>query len=194
MMPGLQWGATPAERAAAMPCDVLAPDAATRADRAISIAAPPSIVFGWLCQLRVAPYSYDLLDNFGRHSPQVRSPELTHLRVGQRFMSMFELRSFVDNRHITLRSAGVAVTYAVSPQRCGTRLHVRVLFDGPQLLGSLLAVGDVVMMRKQLLTLRSLAESEACRLPRERGFPSVGTTGRQRSALPPEPATTCPAS
>ena len=165
MSPGRNWGATPAERAAAMPCDVLAPDAATRRDRAISIGAPPSIVFAWLCQLRVAPYSYDLLDNFGRRSPRVRSPELTQLRIGQRFMSIFELRSFVDNQHLTLRSSGVAVTYAVRSEGSGTRIHVRVLFDGPLLLGSLLAVGDVVMMRKQLLTLKSLAEREAALKP-----------------------------
>jgi hypothetical protein len=72
--PGLNWGATAAERAAALPCDALAPAAPTRADRAISIAAPPEHVFAWLCQLRGAPYSYDLLDNRGRRSPRTLSP------------------------------------------------------------------------------------------------------------------------
>lgn len=161
MSVGLNWGATPAERAAALPCDTLIPGAATRADRAVSIAAPPSIVFAWLCQFRVAPYSYDLLDNFGRPSPRVRDPGLTRLRAGQRFMSMFELVSFAYGEHITLRSGGVAVTYAVRGQGSGSRLQVRVLFAGPQLFGRLLAVGDLVMMRKQLLTLKSLAEGEA---------------------------------
>jgi hypothetical protein len=116
-----------------------------------------------MCQLRVAPYSYDLLDNFGRRSPRKRNPALLHLEIGQRFMTLFALTSFVDGEQITLRSKGVAVTYAVREQGAGSRLHVRVLFDGPVLLGRLIALGDLVMMRKQLLTLKALAEQEAVR-------------------------------
>jgi hypothetical protein len=151
----------PSKRKASLPCDALRPRADVRADRAISIAAPPAIVFSWLCQLRVAPYSYDVLDNLGRRSPRERDPELVHLRVGQRFMTIFALQSFADGEQITLRSKGVAVTYAVRPDGAGSRLHVRVLFGGPRLLARPLAVGDLVMMRKQLLTLKSLAEREA---------------------------------
>ena len=165
MTPGLNWGARSSERAATLPCDALAPDAGTRADRAVTIDASPPIVFSWLCQLRVAPYSYDLLDNFGHRSPRKRDPGLTRLKVGQRFMTLFALQSFVDGEHITLRSKSVTVTYAVRPQGSGSRLHVRVLFEGPSFVGRLLALGDVVMMRKQLLTLKSLAEREAANHP-----------------------------
>jgi hypothetical protein len=160
VIPGLIWGATQSERTALLPCDGLCPRAGVRADRAISIDAPPPIVFCWLCQLRVAPYSYDLLDNLGRRSPRKRDPELGHLEVGQRFMNLFVLRSFVDGAQITLRSKGVAVTYLVRPEGAGSRLHVRVLFAIPWPAGRLLALGDLVMMRKQLLTLKSLAEHE----------------------------------
>ena len=154
-----------------MPCEGLAPDAGTHADRAISIDASPSLVFSWLCQLRVAPYSYDILDNVGRRSPRERDLELSHLEVGQRFMTMFTLRSFVDGEQITLRSKGVAVTYAVRPQGAGARLHVRVLCEGPWFVGRLLALGDMAMMRKQLLTLKALAEREArTNDPRPRRF------------------------
>ncbi|GFG98003.1 hypothetical protein MTIM_38820 [Mycobacterium timonense] len=162
-MPGLAWGVRPGERATPLPCDRVLPSAGVRADRAISIAAPPSIVFGWLCQLRVAPYSYDSLDNLGRRSPRRRNPELVRLEVGQRFMTIFVLRSFLAGRQITLRSKGVAVTYAVRPEGEGSRLHARVLFGGPRLLAHALALGDLVMMRKQLLSLKSLAETEAGR-------------------------------
>lgn len=158
---GLNWGADAPERAAIMPCDALIPETATRADRAISIDASPTTVFSWLCQLRAAPYSYDLLDNFGRRSPRHRNLELQHLEVGQRFMTMFTLHSFVDAQHITLRTKRVAVTYALRPQATGTRLHVRVLFDAPWLIGRAAAIGDLVMMRKQLLTLKALAQREA---------------------------------
>jgi hypothetical protein len=151
------WGATASERGAAQPCDALCPRG-LQADRAISIDAPPPIVFAWLCQLRVAPYSYDMLDNFGRRSPRGRDPELAHLEVGQRFMTMFTLRSFVDDEQITLSAKGAAVTYAVRPEGAGTRLHVRVRFAGQRPVARVLALGDLAMMRKQLRTLKSLAE------------------------------------
>ncbi|MHC9291107.1 hypothetical protein ACRCUN_01500 [Mycobacterium sp. LTG2003] len=157
----MNWGATADERTATLPCDAIAPTARTRADRAITIQAPTPTVFAWLCQLRAAPYSYDLLDNFGRRSPRTRSPELTHLAAGQRFMGTFALYSFATDQHITLHARRVAVTYAVRAVEEGGRLHVRVLFDGPRPIGWALAVGDLVMMRKQLLTLRDLAEAEA---------------------------------
>ncbi len=158
---GDNWGATASECAAVTPCDALAPNAGTRADRAISVDALPATTFGWLCQLRVAPYSYDLVDNFGRRSPRQRDPELTHLEVGQRFMTMFTLQSFADGEQITLQANGVAVTYAVAPRGAGCRVHVRVRFEGSRFVGRLLALGDLVMMRKQLLTLKALAEREA---------------------------------
>jgi polyketide cyclase/dehydrase/lipid transport protein len=149
---------------------------AVRLDRAISIGAPPAIVFAWLCQLRIAPYSYDLLDNTGRRSPRTRSDELTDLAVGQRFVRIFgrtyvfELASFARDEHLTLRPrkgsamsrfGSVCNTYAVRPEGGGTRLHVRVLFDGTWLLGQTLALVNLLMMRQQLLVLKSLAEHEA---------------------------------
>jgi hypothetical protein len=145
----------------ALPCDALCPHVHVRADRAISINAATPIVFSWLCQLRVAPYSYDVLDNFGRRSPRERDPELVRLEVGQRFMTLFTLESFVADEQITLLTKGVAVTYAVRPDGAGSRLHARVLFSGPTLLARILVLGDLVMMRKQLITLKSLAEREA---------------------------------
>ncbi len=171
---GTTWNVTEAEREAALPCDDLVPGA-VRLDRAISIDAPPPIVFAWLCQLRVAPYSYDLLDNIGRRSPRTRTSELTKLAVGQPFVRIygltyvFELASFISDEHITLRPReGSAMgrmptvnTYAVRPEGAGTRLHVRVLFDGPWLAGQTLALVNLLMMRKQLLVLKSLAERDA---------------------------------
>lgn len=164
-MLGRNWGATPSERAAPLPCDGLVTDASFQADRAISIGASPAIVFSWLCQLRAAPYSYDILDNLGRRSPRQRARELEHLEIGQRFMALFTLQSFVDVEQITLRTKRVAVTYAVRPLDGGARLHARVLFEVPWVIGQIAAIGDLVMMRKQLLTLKSLAEREAAHFP-----------------------------
>ncbi|MFI6995902.1 hypothetical protein [Nocardia sp. NPDC050175] len=158
-MIGMVWGATKAECDVPLPCDDLRPGG-LQADRAITIDAPHELVYPWLCQLRVAPYSYDLLDHWGRRSPRHRDPRLVELEVGQPFMAHFELASFVPNQHITLVAGKIAVTYAVHPKGTGTRLVARVRMGGPRMIGRLLAVGDLVMMRKQLLTLQGLAEAE----------------------------------
>lgn len=157
------WGTTRDEQALTLPCDDLLPAASFRAHRAISVQAPTATTFRWLCQLREAPYSYDLLDNFGRRSPRKLTPGAEVLRTGQRFMRIFRLVSFAPNDQITLMSGRrTVVTYAVRPDGAGTRLLVRILFDPPgrlaKALTPLLALGDLVMMRKQLRTLKTLAE------------------------------------
>jgi hypothetical protein len=85
------WGTTAAERAMPWPDDNLLPDAQQVMWRNIDVDAPRDVVFRWLCQLRVAPYSYDWIDNRGRRSPQHLTPGLDDLEVGQRFMTIFEL-------------------------------------------------------------------------------------------------------
>jgi hypothetical protein len=57
--------------------------------------------------------------------------------------------------------AAVSNTYAVRPEGTGARLHVRVLYNGPWLVGQTLALVNLLMMRKQLLVLKSLAERDA---------------------------------
>jgi hypothetical protein len=164
------WGATADERAMALACDRILENAPVRLDRAVSIHAPASTVFRWLCQLKLAPYSYDLIDNLGRRSPRELVSGVDQLEVGQRFMSIFSLTSFTQDEQITLRARRTAVTYAVfsgtgtGTGEVATRLLVRVLFAPPggrlggALTGHALALGDLVMMRKQLMTLKGLAE------------------------------------
>ena len=172
------WGYTPAERAHAYPCDILLPHPDEALFRAVDIAAPAPIVFRWLCQLRVAPYSYDWLDNGGRRSPRRLTPGLDALAIGQRVMTIFRLTSFERDRHLTLildsyageRIFGtVVVSYTIVP--CGldrSRLVAKLLIHHPtwgrwQALRRLFAWGDFLMMRKQLLTLKALAEDMARR-------------------------------
>lgn len=159
-MLGLNWGATRAEREAPLPCDELLPRARTRCDRAIWVDAPPAVLFRRLCQLKVAPYSYDVIDNLGRRSPRELTPGADRLEVGQGFMRVFSLASFAPDEHVTLRGWRVTVTYAIRPSGDRSRLVVRVLFNAPAPLGRAIALGDLVMMRKQLLTLKELTEQD----------------------------------
>jgi hypothetical protein len=169
------WGSTPEERAMTFACDAWCDRDGESLFRAVTVRAPPSIVFRWLCQLRVAPYSYDWLDNLGRTSPRQLTPGLDALGRGQRVMSIFELVDFARDSHLTLvlRSGTglfgpLAITYLVLPRDRGesrlvVKLRERVRARG--VLGrtrwKLLAAGDLVMMRKQLVTLKALAERSA---------------------------------
>ncbi|GAC1299662.1 MAG: hypothetical protein NVSMB19_04440 [Vulcanimicrobiaceae bacterium] len=169
------WGATAAERARPYPCDALAFVEDDAYFRAIDIAAPPALVFRWLCQLRVAPYSYDLLDNFGRRSPSRLTPGLDDLAPGQRVMTIFRLVAFEAPRSLTIALSsrpGAALmgdfcgTYDVSAAGRGSRLlaKIRVRYPGGRygrLLRGAMPWLDLVMFRKQLATLRRYAERDA---------------------------------
>jgi len=170
------WGSTAAERARPFPCDGLVAEPAVALFRAVDVAAPPAVVFRWLCQLRVAPYSYDWIDNLGRRSPRRLTPGLERLAVGQRLMGFFELVAFEPDRHLTVvaKASGagalmgqLAASYVVVPRgERSARLVVKLVVRYPRgpvgwVMRQLLPWGDLVMMRRQLLTLKGLAEASA---------------------------------
>ena len=166
------WGEVPAERGMPLPCDRLLPDADMVLHRALDVAAPAELMFRWLCQLRVAPYSYDLLDNAGRRSPRTLTPGLDRLAVGQRMCTIFRLADVTPGEQVTLEldSPGaqrvfgrLAGTWHVSARGSrSSRLVVRLRQSGlDPVRRQALAWGDLVMMRKQLRNLASLAERDA---------------------------------
>ena len=168
------WGTDAAERQLAFPCDDSSPRAEAELYRGITITAPAHVVFRWLCQLRAAPYSYDWIDNGGRQSPQQLTPGLDQLEVGQDVMTIFSLTSFSPDQHLTLRLkptrraksvfGDIVVSYLIVPQGdASCRLLVKLVVHSPttlrgRLLRSLLPWGDLIMMRKQLINLKRLAE------------------------------------
>jgi hypothetical protein len=169
------WGSTAAEREARWPCDEILDSPDRALFRAVDVDAPPPLLFRWLCQLRAAPYSYDLIDNAGRTSPRTLTPGLDLLEIGQAFARIFRLASFDRESQITLRMTApgavrmfgeVCVSYMVRRRGLGSRLFVKLLVRDAgrapwSLLAPLLPWGDLIMMRKQLLTLKKLAERDA---------------------------------
>ena len=164
------WGTTPEERQRHYPCDEVLPDHEQALYRAVTVDAPPSTVFRWLCQLKLAPYSYDLIDNLGRRSPRRLVPGVEHLVVGERVM-IFELASFerddnltlVVRRHPVFGDLAISYVVAAAPSG-GSRLVVKlVMTPRPGIAGAMLRrvlpAGDLVMMRRQLLNLKALAEA-----------------------------------
>lgn len=171
------WGTAPDERERNFPCDASLPRVDAQLFRGITINAAPEVVFRWLCQLRVAPYSYDWIDNAGRKSPQQLTPGLERLEVGQDVMTIFTLTSFKENQHLTIRLkpsrtarsvfGDIAVSYLIVPgPGAPCRLLVKLVARYSQTLRGrfmrrFLPWGDLVMMRKQLINLKRLAERKS---------------------------------
>lgn len=166
----LVWGATDNEADRPYPADTAVEVESVLMTRAIDVAAPVETTWRWLCQIAVAPYSYDWIDNLGRRSPQVLTPGADELVLGQRMAKVFVLTSF-DVPHqwtgvTTPRGqqlfGAVATTYAAEPHGAQSRIVVRMAAAAPTRLARLraeaLAWGDLVMMRKQLHVLKELAE------------------------------------
>jgi hypothetical protein len=169
------WGTEESERRLPFPCDRYVERAEAAYFRGITVGASPATLFRWLCQMRAAPYSYDWIDNGGRRSPPTLTPGLEDLAVGQSVMRIFTLVELAKGRHLTLRIkhgtgafslfGDLAITYLVvpeTPERC--RLLVKIVARYPRgLRGALmrwgLPWGDLMMMRRQLLNLKALAEA-----------------------------------
>lgn len=81
----LRWGATDEEIARGMPGDEIVARPVFNATRAVTVSARPAEIWPWLVQIgfgRAGWYSYDILDNLGRHSSEEILPEYQHLEPG----------------------------------------------------------------------------------------------------------------
>lgn len=162
-MIGHRWGVTDAEVARAYPCDVLVPNAQLQVWRGVSISAPPANVWPWLCQVQVAPYSYDWLDNLGRRSPRTLlgrpdpAPGEPFSQVGGRF-SVGRVVAVERCRHLTATIMGAVMSYVLEPDEAGTRLLLKIVIRRRSWHGEALMLGDLPMARRQLLNLKALAE------------------------------------
>ncbi len=174
------WGSIPEEHELSYKCDSFINGSKESYFRAIDIKAPKEFVYSWLCQMKIAPYSYDRLDNGGKRSPQEITPGLTNLEIGDKMMTIFSVVDFAANAEITLLMdfppepykklyVPTSITYRLLPSRDNDKNHTRLvvkytaswrhnLHDKLERIGVILA--DFIMMRKQLLNFKKLSERD----------------------------------
>lgn len=173
----LRWGATDQEAGRPMPGDEIVSRPTFNATRAVTINAPPDRIWPWLVQIgfgRAGWYSYDLLDNLGRHSSEhiladyqdLQPGDLVPLGPGEQGM---RVKDFSPGEWMVWwdpegqASTWVWGLYPVTDTQ--TRLITRVrndyLASPSNLLFGLLLIepADFPMMRKCLLGIKRRAES-----------------------------------
>lgn len=164
-MLGDRWGVTEAETRLRYPCDDLVADPTLQAWRGVSVQAPVEAVWPWVAQIRLAPYSYDWIDNLGRRSPRELAG-LADPRVGDRFTAVGgrgvgRVLSVDPPHQLTATIMGALLSYLLVPGEPGTtRLLLKVVARTRRWTAVGLSVGDLVMARRQLLNLKALAERD----------------------------------
>ena len=131
----------------------------------MTVHADAATVWARVRQLRLAPYSYDLVDNLGRRSPR-ELRDVAEPTVGDPFTRAFgrdqgRVVAVDPGRELTATIMGAHLSYAVLPQAGSTRLVLKVVASTSSWLAPAISLGDLVMARKQLLTLKRLAEADA---------------------------------
>ena len=165
-MIGDRWGVDDEEVARPFPCDEWVAAPTMEAWRGVSVDTSAADLWPWITQVRLAPYSYDWIDNLGRRSPQSLRG-LDEPQVGENFTCAAGLRlgrilSVTPQHQLTGRIAGTVISYVLVEKRSDqprTRLLMKLVTDMTRLLALPLGLGDLVMARRQLLNFKRLAES-----------------------------------
>jgi hypothetical protein len=168
------WGATAAERSAELAGDELMIKAHFVANRAIAIGAPPQAVWPWIVQIgygRAGWYSYDLLDNRGRHGAERIDPRWQRLRVGDPVPmspriddhTTFRVLALIPYRAMVWAKPDATWSWQFQETGTGTTrpvTRIRARYSGAAALVGvpLMEIGDFPMMRRCLLGIRARAE------------------------------------
>ena len=162
-MIGDRWGVTDGEVLSPYPCDDFVVSPALQAWRGVRVEAPAEAVWPWVTQVRLAPYSYDWIDNPGRRSPR-QLVGLPEPEVGERFTTaggrqLGRIVSVDPGKQLTGAIMGAFMSYVLVPQEHGgTRLLLKVVMQTTRWAALGLSIGDLIMARRQLLNLKRLAE------------------------------------
>jgi hypothetical protein len=180
----LRWGATPAEADEALPGDDLLTEPDIQSTRAISIDAPPSLVWPWLVQMgpgRGGAYTYDWIENLlglGMHSAHQVLPEFQDLKVGDTLPlgahgPVLRVAILDARRALVVRSddGNWVWAFVLLPAAGVTRLISRNRIAVPSaspaariLSTFVMEPGSLVMERKMLLGIKQRAEHLAVSL------------------------------
>lgn len=166
----------PGEVSLSFPCDADVNTFDGTYFRGITIHAEPIVIFQWLTQMRVAPYSYDWINNLGRTSPRHILKDPPDLQIGQTMMHIFDVVQFNIPYDLTLRvksrSFGqflfgdILLSYRIIPvSNTASRLLVKInrKFNcGPLgfFMRYFLPWTNLIMHRKQLMLFKELSEKK----------------------------------
>lgn len=161
-MIGDRWNVTDDEVARHYACDDFVDRPTLQAWRGVSVDATPEALWPWVGQIRIAPYSYDWIDNLGRRSPQ-RLMGLSEPVVGEPLTTAATRRfgrilAVEPPKQLTGEIMGACISYVLVPESQTTRLLMKIVTPMSRWLGPALSVGDLIMARRQLLNLKRLAE------------------------------------
>jgi hypothetical protein len=160
---GDRWGVTEGETLRAYPCDEFVASPALQAWRGVHVQARAEAVWPWVAQVRLAPYSYDWIDNLGRRSPRELAG-LPEPRAGDRFTTaggrqLGQIVSVDPGRQLTATIMGTFMSYVLVPlEHDTTRLLLKIAMRASRWAAPALSVGDLIMARRQLLNFKQLAE------------------------------------
>jgi hypothetical protein len=161
-MIGDRWNVTDDEVARHYPCDDFVHTPTLQAWRGVSVHATPEALWPWVGQIRIAPYSYDWIDNLGHRSPQ-QLMGLPEPVVGEPFTTAARRRfgrilAVEPPKQLTGEIMGACISYVLVPDDQTTRLLMKIVTAMSRWLIPGLSVGDLIMARRQLLNIKHLAE------------------------------------
>jgi len=143
--------------------------------RCIEIHAHASDIFVWLKQLRIAPYSYDFIDNTGRKSPDFIIENLPPLKVNTHYLLAFHIFEFVENSFIACRfcepinpplnlyMTGLFIEYRIAEQGSRTKLWCKIKgYYNTDIFSKgfffVFSVVNKIMITRQLKNIKKLSE------------------------------------
>ena len=172
-----RWGATDDELLLTLPGDDLLDRPYLSATRSVTVGGTPSETLTWLTQMgtgRAGWYSYDLIDNFGRPSARRLNDEWRVTEAGETIPAgpiSFDVVHLVEgppaefvlavaDHTVAGHTIGFTLAYRAVARDNGTQTRLisraRAHVSGPlsTVINPLLAAGDGLMVRRQLLGLQ----------------------------------------